>query len=352
MDTEEPKKTLEEKRREARKKRIQGNVSDRLSYISSHTESLKNAEPTPEPTPSDNVANGSNQPPNLFDLLNGSNQTPQPKLNDPITFTFLRWSGVLFFSVIFLCIAFLSCSPQILEQVNNSIENYNIDSKPINHIQNFMHQYQWFIKSIVNALLQNQATANERGSGGGFIGTAQSIRQTIYTYGCLLAVWLVWEFLLVFKSRQNSIALKQKTFLSIARSDALLIAFFYTTLLDLTLRFKNEIFSFEELIYIRDNYVFSTIYYPIVIALIGQFIINSLLKINIVQMNPMINKVAQGLAHFILALFIVLTCIDWWECTSCYCKSFGLLYIISSKSRGLFLWAHICINFASRILPF
>ncbi|EAL62122.1 hypothetical protein DDB_G0290523 [Dictyostelium discoideum AX4] len=328
--------TLEERRREARKKRINSNTGDRLSFIQSHTNELKNdLEPKPIETKQTNNGELSGSASSSGQINLNSIFEQQRILKDPLSFSILRWIGIIFFALIFVSNSMLSCSPEFFEtSLASSTKEATTFSESI------LQKYQW----IFRILYLSTHTDNSSGK-------QQSPNQLLYIYLTLGLVWLVWEYILVYRNRKEVPHLRQKTFLSFARSDALLIAFVYIVLLDCILRFKDHFLPINQQSFIKDNYLISILYYPLIIAFVGQLFINYFAKsISILSIDNRIYKIYQGLSHFVLAILISFLCSEWWECSSCHCSSsYGLLWLIS-KSRGLLLWAHICINFISRIL--
>jgi len=336
------KKALEERRRQARKNRIQNASDKRISYISSHitSEDLNKPEPVKEEpssptlesttstTPSSNIDNNDNN--NVFNFDNITQRNRY--INDPpMSFTVLRWMGILLFASIYFANAVLICTPDLLAHTTNAANSIGSDGK----VNKIINTYKWIFESL---------TSMSRGK--------MTIRQFMYVYVPLFMVWLLWEYILVFKNRSHQYV-RSKTFLSFARSDALLIGFFYTIFIDLLLRFGDLVLdnpTYHMIVGRNTPYLIQSLYYPLIIAIIGQYVINQIPKqFPIISMNHNISSIYNGISHFILAIFILLVCIDWWTCMTCYCQPFGLLWIISSQSRGLLLWSHICINFASRL---
>ncbi|KAK5579710.1 hypothetical protein RB653_009396 [Dictyostelium firmibasis] len=322
--------TLEERRREARKKRINSNTGNRLSYIQSHTSELRNEL---EPKPVENQLNESTPSQSPINLNSIFEQ--QRVLKDPLPFSILRWIGIIFFAMIFVANSMLSCSPEFLE---TSLASSTKEATTIT--ETILQKYQWIFRILYLSTNTNNLS-----------GKSQSSNQLLYIYATLGLVWLVWEYIIVYRNRKQVPHLRQKTFLSFARSDALLISFVYIVSLDCILRFKDHFLPIDQQSFIKDNYLISILYYPLIISFIGQLFINYFAKsISILHIDNRIYKLYQGLTHFILAITISFLCSEWWECSSCHCSSsYGLLWLIS-KSRGLLLWAHICINFISRIL--
>ncbi|KAF2074508.1 hypothetical protein CYY_004176 [Polysphondylium violaceum] len=334
--TDEERKALEERRREARKNRIQNGSNKRLGFIASHitSEDLNKPEepvitntPSTPPTTDEVVANNNNN--NNNNSFNFNNVTQRNRYIDdlPISFTILRWTGILFFACIYFANAVLLCTPELL----NANDNIAVNSKGAR----IFNTYKWIFESLTSM------------SGG-----KVSARQFMYVYIPVFMVWLLWEYILVFNNRSHQ-SVRSKTFLSFARSDGLLIGFFYTVFIDLLLRFgymalDNE--TYAMIINKNTPYLIQSLYYPLIVAIIGQYVINQIPKqFPIIQMNHTFSSIFTGVSNFALSIIILLLFIDWWSCTTCYCQPLGLLWIISSQSRGLLLWSHICINFASRL---
>ncbi|EGG15551.1 putative transmembrane protein [Cavenderia fasciculata] len=325
----------EERRRQARKNRIQGNAGSRLGYIAEqHNDPNK---PAPKP-----IIHHDDDDENAVDSLTGSlsSSTQQPHqlpttspfanigerrrfVKEPFSITTFRWFGVFLFSTL-LASNNLSLCSNIL-----SIEH------PL------------FVKFGIQ--LTNNPT----------------LKEFIYVYFPLALVWVIWEFVFCTAKPQRqqgstattATAVKPATsnFLPNLKSDGLLIVFFYAVMVDLILRYHHllpDSFKQPELLsgIAEQQPLVDILYYPLILAVIGKIVLAQLPKqFPIINMNEMFQTAYQGLGQFTIIILSLLLFVEWWTCTACPCQGYGILYLMSNK-RGLLVWTHACLNLVSRLL--
>eukprot|EP01132_Coremiostelium_polycephalum_P010655 gene10655-13052_t len=319
----EERKKEEQRRNEARKRRILSNTKNRIDYVSDRSTSLETPPPPPTaPQQQDQSSTSTNEQQQSTEntttkktIKSSDIFKKNREIREPLSYSILRWIGVFFFSSIYTSNAILSTSPQLLNSTSSQTQLLTI--------------HKWLFDFVTGINTTNNA-------------------RYILMSGIPILLWFIWEYLFIYRNRPQ----KTTTLLSIMRSDGLLIAFFYVVSVDLFLRFQHyfvepHLQNTEGL----EPYFIEGLYYPLIVAIIGQFGIDKVPnQFPIIKMNDTFIKAYTTLSHIVLSILMLLVFLDSWGCSSMHCKSFGLMWIISSKSRGLLLWSHICINFASRLL--
>ncbi|KYR03004.1 putative transmembrane protein [Tieghemostelium lacteum] len=314
------KKTLEEKRREARKARIQNNTKNRMGYIYDHVDSLKE-DPKKEQEPiiqdksddeteiyNNNKPTADNSLPTIqgFNLENILKKTRY--VREPFSFRASRFIGAIMFSLILVSLTILPSSQKLLSDIQGS------------------HQSTRQLWNMVDLVLWN-------------------FRAKLFFLFAFGSSWLLWEAFIVYMNKSYTSQVSKSPLLSYLSRDLMLLLFFYTVGVDASLRYLNQ----NHPGYALDGELVSGLYIPLLVAFIGQLVVKQIPKYIEILNNDLFNKIYTLISHIVMVIFILILCIDEWTCTSVLCKS-GFLWLLTSKSRGLMLWSHICLNFVSTLL--
>eukprot|EP01133_Synstelium_polycarpum_P016629 gene16629-19758_t len=311
--TPEEKLEIEKRRREARKNRIQANAGGRLGFIADQVKDPTQALP-PKKADSDDELD--TEP---TTMLNGGTQQqggpaaaylaprqPRTLPDSPTQRGVFRWMGALLFGLVFASNAIILCSPTLAA------------SHPLTAHLGFK------------------------------VSSEMTLQQLCFVYAPIFIMWLAWEGIFSYD--------RQTRLMPFLKSDGLLVAFFYAVSVDLFLRFRHipalaNVFSLPADFAPGDSLI-GSLYLPFLLSLAGQFTIQQLPEqIPLINMNSLIRRAYESISSILLMVINLLVFIDWWQCASCPCQEYGLLWLIANRSRGLLFWSHICINFASRILP-